>query len=142
MTPVDQTIVSSLDGTIHGNCFPACLASLLDCSLEEVPPLQDMGEKYIQPFWDFLNQRGYDFDGSYVFNEARGRNWMHLNSVSQGIDRYFIVGGKSHRPHVTRGHACIMRDGNIVHDPHPSRAGILVVEMAWMITRQNKRVDQ
>lgn len=137
MKPVDQTIVSSLDETVHGNCLAACLASLLEVPLETVPELQKMDREWFGPFNDFLEAHGYQFLGTFHFHrDGRIRTWSELLALSPGVDGFFICGGTSHRAHVTRGHAVIYKDGVMVHDPHESRMGVLDLRDAMMIERK------
>lgn len=108
--PVDQTRT----GEPHGNCFAACVASILGLPLEAV-----------------------DFDGSADWwNRAdaalRKIGWAYFEAkVAEGWEAivprgaYYIASGMS-----PRGikHAVVHRDGQMVHDPNPARAGILSVE--------------
>ena len=137
MKPIDQTIVSSLDGAVHGNCFPSCIASLLEVPLESVPEFQKMDGAWHDPFWEFLNQHGCEFQGTFSFErDGRIRTWDELLALSPGIDGFFICNGTSHRAHVTRGHAVIYKDGVLAHDPHSSRMGLLELKHAMMIERR------
>ena len=49
-------------------------------------------------------------------------------------DKLYIAGGASPRPDVPDGHAVVMRNGELVHDPHTSRAGLAgpVEEVYWV----------
>jgi hypothetical protein len=99
--PVDQTTY----GINDGNCFSACLASILEMPLEEVP-------SFLGPYWDnFLP-------------------WLAARGLSASLYRrdyvppgYSIAGGPSKR-FAGRMHACVAYDGIVVHDPHPSRDGL------------------
>ena len=53
--PVFQTRFSSKDGLEHGNCFTACVASLLGLSIPETPDLNApelQDGSWIHPFLD------------------------------------------------------------------------------------------
>lgn len=53
MKPVTQTIFNAT----RGNCFAACLASLLEVNIEEVPNIHDMGEEdWFYPLNAWLQQ--------------------------------------------------------------------------------------
>jgi len=120
MKPVDQTAFTPTDG----NCFTASLASLLEISLEDVPDLSG-------PVWDSWRKAIRTIN-----------NWLsyqNLCYVEIDIDRrgrilppkmppvYCLLSGQSPR---LKGcdHTVVGRgDGDnfeIVHDPHPSRAGL------------------
>jgi len=117
MIPVKQTKFTSKDGMIHGNCMAACLASLFEVNIKDVPALGDMpvGEWHI-PFYEFLNKHGYDSLG--VEEDIK-----EMNNYN-GVDGFFMVAGKSPRSYVENGHAVIYKNGKIIHDPHPSNDGI------------------
>ena len=134
MRQVDQTEFSNEAGTVHGNCFIACIASLLEIELHEVPAFHHMDLDWRQPFIAFLNERGYDLRGSvFPGNEPSPFSWTGLLTVIPGVDGYFIGGGPSVRTYVSRGHAVIYKDGVMVFDPHPSRVVILCLEELYVI---------
>lgn len=111
MTPVMQSKLFATDGIHNGNCFAACIASLLDLPLWMVPPFEDM-----------FGRGG----GTWQW---RAEEWLErifrleLVTVSghPGLDlpEYYIANGPS-----LRGvkHSVIYRAGTLVHDPHPSGA--------------------
>lgn len=53
MTPVTQTILNAT----RGNCFGACLASLLDVACEDVPSIHDFGKEWFYPLNAWLLER-------------------------------------------------------------------------------------
>ena len=116
MTPVDQTRF----GVGNGNCLAACLASLLNLRLDQVPDVMAADD-----WWEQL------------CGWARGLGWalIHLDSDGEGLtwfwsqDGYWIAGGPCERG---GRHACVYQDGQLAHDPHPSRAGLLSVD-TWTL---------
>lgn len=118
MTPVSQSKLYTPDAIHNGNCFAACLASLLDLPLWMVPPFEDM----------------------FGRAEWRGRveDWLErmftLTLVKtdghpfESLPRFYIGSGLS--PRGVR-HSVIYERGVVVHDPHPSGAGIAEVEWCW-----------
>ena len=119
MKPVDQTKFVEQHG--DGNCFAACVASILERPIEEMPV-------FTQPDWfwrwqDWLAERGLYM---MEINHPMEKCCVGLNRPS-GIH---IMNGKS-----TRGdweHAVVAFNGKLLHDPHPSRAGIKEVT-SWTI---------
>lgn len=106
MKPVDQ----STFGVPTGNCLSACIASLLNLPIEEVPHFGDVGQYEALTAW--LAPRGMYPVCFPIAAEDAGPSGLHL------------VGGQSARgSHVVIGRGSIM-----VHDPHPSRAGLVVRE--------------
>jgi hypothetical protein len=109
--PVDQTIF----GLPDGNCLAACVASLLHLDITEVPNFcQGQEEGWFGRMLDWLRPLGL---AAFWF---KGPPTHHLAECP------VIVSGVS--PRGPWLHAVIWRDGAIVHDPHPSRAGIGDVE--------------
>jgi hypothetical protein len=112
--PVDQTKF----GVPGGNCFSACVASLLSVPVDDVPYF--MGEKdWLRPLADWLQPRGFY---PIFFNLG-----PHVGDWRpQGL---YVLGGES-----ARGpHAVVARGDEVVHDPHPSRTGLLTHEDATII---------
>ncbi|APU89051.1 conserved hypothetical protein [Virus Rctr85] len=108
---VDQTRF----GNKEGNCLAACLASLFELDIDDVPD----------------------------FNALHGDNWYSIGLTSWlsqfGLvpvmlasitgefpqNCHYLVGGESPRGIL---HSCIGLNGEIVHDPHPSRAGLVRID--------------
>jgi hypothetical protein len=146
MTPVDQR--SLWTPTQPGDCLNACLASLLDLPYEEVPFFNKIaregGPPYFTQLWDFLESRGYEFQGSF-YPEAQVldcfpfveifNNWHVLPSLSPGVNGFYLAGGPSPRgPQVPGGHQIVIRaDGSLAHDPHPSREGVVRITDVFLI---------
>lgn len=117
MTPVDQRVFATAPGEV-GDCFSACLASVLDLPLDEVPVF------VAEPDW---------YGSCVRWLRARG---IHL-VLLQGLDTTWpwippsdlpiIVGGPSPRGPWHHAVVGIWRGGGameVLHDPHPSRAGL------------------
>ncbi len=126
MKPVDQTRVSSPENPHNGNCFCACVASLLELPIEEVPDFNSMPDSWFMPFIRFLRKNGYEFGGTGKPENLKDE---------KGVDGFVIVEGSSYRDFVTRGHAVIYKNGILAHDPHPSKSGLKEVQNYLIITR-------
>jgi len=100
--PVDQTKYGRHDG----NCFSACLASILELSIDEVP-------LFLGPYWD-------DFLPWLAERRLAASLYRRNDYIPPG---YSIAGGVSKR-FGDRMHACVAYAGVVVHDPHPSREGL------------------
>lgn len=117
MTPVDQRVFAEREGDV-GDCLSACVASLLNLPLDDVPVF------VAEPNWhaamdNWLAERGLAL---IYLHFLRGTwPWIPPRDVP------LIVGGQS--PRGPWGHAVIgiWREGamEVLHDPHPSRAGIV-----------------
>lgn len=116
MKPVDQTRF----GVPEGNCFAACVASLLELPLEQVPHFPDHGADWYSAFRDWLRARRLYPVCFEVKRPEDGRpDGMH------------ILSGKSPRGEFL--HSVVAKGAYIVHDPHPSRAGIRTEEDAILL---------
>ncbi|HEY2512770.1 MAG TPA: hypothetical protein VGI39_18010 [Polyangiaceae bacterium] len=113
MKPVDQTTF----GHPGGNCFSACVASLLDLSIDDVPYFMG-SEAWFEGFLAWLKPFG--FWAMTVRIEA-AEQWR-----PGGL---FILGGRSSRG----SHAVIAEGTSLVHDPHPSREGLVAIEDATIL---------
>jgi len=134
MTPIRQSKFSSDDGMVHGNCFGTCVAALLDLDPAEVPAFEDMPDgAWFQPFYKLLREKGYTFAGTFHCRNLDAFPVEDLAERSAGVGGLFIVGGESPRG-FARGHAVIYNcGGELIHDPHPSGAGIAKLWDVYMI---------
>lgn len=109
MIPVDQTTF----GAPGGNCLSACVASILDLPIEEVPYFMSdrfnpQGVDWVRKLNSWLRPRGY-------------RCHVFVRDIM--IPEYHIAHGVS--PRGVGTHAVVARGNRMVHDPHPSRQGIV-----------------
>lgn len=100
------------------NCFSACVASLLELNVEQVPDFMWMADGILNPNWldDFDKWlRPHGFAPLCIQNTA---GYIPLRGV------YYIVGGK-----VECGimHAAIGFNNQIVHNPYPGDASIVEI---------------
>lgn len=116
MIPIDQNIfyAEDQDGNVieKGNCRTACVASILEIPLAEVPYFVAF------PDWEkeqarFLAERGLHAKWSYGYGHSKPEGY----SIAVGIS-------PRSRKDKPLYHAVVALDGEIVHDPHPDRAGI------------------
>jgi hypothetical protein len=124
MMPINQTIFGA-----WGNCLPACVASILELDLEDVPFL------FHNP--DELTS------GIYVPQVERLDAWLRplglcasewrLSHATPPEDDFYVLCGFSPRG---RGHVVVARGAAplVVHDPHPSRAGLVSADAFMVIT--------
>lgn len=104
MKPVNQTITDSQ----RGNCLQAAVASLFELELDEVPHFIDYGEEW----WSVLQ------------DWAAQHNLVVMYHTDPPFGCYTIMSGISPRDSNER-HAVIRGpSGHIIHDPHPTKAGL------------------
>lgn len=138
MRYLTQTKFSNIEGTEHGNCFSTAIACLLDLDITDVPELQEHSDGGWYPIYkEFLNKHGFWEDGVWGVSPESSWNSDFVNSQYMGIDGLFIVGGTSPRG-FARGHAAIYnKQGELIHDPHPSGDGVLKIEEIYLIGKNS-----
>lgn len=112
MNPVTQTTF----GMPRGNCFAACVASILEVRLECVPHVMHYDDKWFPAFNLWANRHGLQLL-SHAWNKG-------LVSYLREHHRntYAIVSGPAARGFE---HCCVYLGIELAHDPHPDRTGLL-----------------
>jgi len=108
MKPVDQTNFDSK----KGDCFSACVASILELPLEAVPVFAQHPGEWFEYFLDWLSEQKM----FAVMLSAKNTTWKLHDEV------ICIAGGKS--PRGDWMHGVVWQGGKCIHDPHFSRDGI------------------
>lgn len=113
MKPVDQTILGP-----GGNCYAACLASILEIGIGDVPNFCAQSGNWVARAEEWLRTK---HDCTLLGFRPKGEGDFYCIPAM-----YHIIAGKSPR----RGlyHAVVGFQGKIIHDPHPSREGLVTVE--------------
>jgi hypothetical protein len=139
VNPITQTVIAcpirndghAADGT-PGDCMRAALATILGVDLHDVPHVVMFSQ-----WWDEARRtvgrhmKGWDIGCWDEFS------WPFYTSAGADANAYappFVIGaGPS--PRGPFGHVVILdaTTGEMVHDPHPSRAGILQVEAVYAL---------
>lgn len=98
----------------QGNCYAACLASLFHFPLHSIPVYPD--KDWFLSYQRWLRPRGLMV---MVFHE----NPFSLPEYSEfGVCVASGMGPRGYR------HAVLWQDGKLLHDPHPSNAGLVSVD--------------
>ena len=105
MKPVDQTVFTKGDG----DCFPACLASILELPLSGVPCF--LGDDWHARYEEWLGALGMGMV-SLATVDGLGESWRPPG--------YSILAAQS--PRWDCLHAVVALNGEVVWDPHPGRA--------------------
>lgn len=137
MIPITQTkvVVENSKGEVvqRGNCYAACIASLLEVPITEVPNVEvfyhlDTGY-HTEVMLTFLSSKGWDLctDDRYGIFHKPKENWddNEKKIVDEIVGNYYLVSGKSARG---VSHICIYQNGQLLHDPHPTREGLQTIE--------------
>jgi len=112
MKPVDQEFMHE-SVSRHGDCFRACVASLLELRLEDVPHFNqlasDAGDviEWSTLFVKWCADRGVDFYSTE--GDAPPPGWAIMSGTTERGDWL---------------HSVVAFAGILRHDPHPSRAGL------------------
>lgn len=114
MKPVHQDRINNKDG----NCWAACIASLLEVPLEEVD-LHLNWEVPQDDWWEQMNRHLIDkFDMVLVAFDA-GKDWVPKGyALAIGPSATFIDG------ETRTNHVVVVFDGVLVHDPNPESNGL------------------
>ena len=120
MKPVDMSVQHFPDLGQYGDCQRACIASLLELDINRVPHFGESGDdlEFHLSLNSFLAKHGYfHLEVSRVdFDDV----WFEGSP-----DCYHLIYGRTCRG---TWHAVVGFNGEIAHDPHPSRAGLLESE--------------
>lgn len=130
MIPVHQTKFSDPANAQRGNCFSACLASILEISIDLVPEFH--GGTWTGDLQRWL--RGFGMVCLWIEHDDNKALPMVIDALP-GQKIYAIVAGNS--PWGPWGHATVWEfDGNgcrMIHDPHPSGDGLVTRERVYLL---------
>lgn len=132
MKPVTQTRF----GAPSGNCTEACIASLLECELGDVPDLWEPGALVddlsfrvatTNRLWEWLKR-----EHGVMWSVAKGPPGSNLYAHFDGFaGHHHMIGGLNA---AGVGHMVVGLDGRQIWDPNPTRAGLVVVEEVVYLT--------
>ena len=106
MKPVKQLICNNE----NGDCFRACVASILERPVESVPNFVRKNQTD-EELWKLHNSWAANENFRYVLIFLEKNRWDVLDNI------FCIASGKS--PRGEHYHAVVWHNG-IIHDPHPS----------------------
>lgn len=122
MIPVAQKNLHRPNEGVWGDCHAACIASLLEVPLEDVPNFGHGG-----PDGDEFNRRVRKYLGSHGLAMGSAAFDGTLEAVLRMMklinpDVYYILGGRSK---TGVDHSVIAFEDEIVHDPSINQSGII-----------------
>lgn len=124
----------TLDGT-PGDCFAACIAVLLDVDLEQIPHFVMHGDHW----WDVTRRTVRELRPGWDLTCAMPSPWPpYLGDVEEWVECQHLAIATGPSPRGGFMH-CVVIDtvtGEMVWDPHPSRAGLAgdIVELDLLVT--------
>lgn len=123
MIPHTQTIFyEGPDKPNRGNCWQTAIASVLDLQLEDVPHFIEIDDLHGVDWWDYSIDWAW-FRGYELVDPER-----HIYT-----NEYYLASGPS--PRGNFWHVVVCKNGKMVHDPHPSQAGLVSME-SFTVFRQ------
>lgn len=126
MKPTDQQFTHQPEIGQHGDCQRAVIASLLELPISEVPHFLQLADGDPFDYWERLQ----------AFCRTHGHVYMTIPARSgfsffgDDGDVYHEISGPSPRGNGVH-HAVVGCNGQVVFDPHPSRAGLAGDPATW-----------
>lgn len=138
MKPVEQKFI--VEGDKAGDCWRACLASILECDIELFPSPRDFDSwsNYYPAVLRTLDIMGYSWVG-YTIENIDDPKIL----TAPDTDGYVIAVGKSPRstPEKRINHAVVWKNC-IIHDPHPAKGGIQDIITIEILTKKTIPVSE
>jgi len=126
--PVMQSILHDPKNKKYGDCYPACIASVLGLPLSNVPHFYDNDRRtehaqdMIDSFFQSVNMKLV----SIYYGSAKLKDVLQGMAVhNDGV--YYLISGASPRfPDKSDLRHCVVACGGVlVHDPHPDQSFIV-----------------
>lgn len=118
MIPVTQTILDGNSEGKEGNCLPAAIASFLECKIEDIPHFIER-EDWFTFMCNWIWEQGYE---------------LCQNAALEEMELALVFGDTVRGTH----HAVLYNKGKLLHDPHPSRTGLVTIEWFAEITKREE----
>ena len=100
------------------NCMQCAAAYMLGLPMASVPDFEKAGPDAWESFYAFFAGHGFTAE---------------MFPPTAEIDGDYLASGDTSRG---TSHMVVMRGGKLLHDPHPSNAGLKSVQVVWLITRR------
>lgn len=125
MKPVEQKYLHIPKINQKGDCWRACLASIIECNIELFP------DPNVITDWPML----YNNTLEVIENMGYHCNSIPVSMLKSDCRDYIIAIGKSPRSKRKRiTHAVVWNNG-IIHDPHPDKTGLLDITRFEILTK-------
>lgn len=130
MKPQEMEFLHDPENGVLGDCLRACVASVLELDRAEVPHFvalgvgdaEDEGMEWWEEMRSWLAER--DLECWYISEEYYDPKFLTRASYEE-----LLVSGKTVRGNGKVQHVCVAEpDGSVLHDPHPSRAGLISID--------------
>ena len=115
---------------MEGNCFNACLASILEVSIDKFPDFKDEGTWY-SSYQKWLRMYHLDFVMVADWSKEQTSFLAHV---------FAIVGGTSPRE---LAHAVVYYKNELIHDPHPDGGGVKnITDWTYIVSKCPKLIEE
>ena len=133
MIPVYQTMTVANDG--EGNCFNACVASILELPLREVAQIHPKAARYWSAWDDWFGSQGLVFM-LHGLGKTPPKGW----SIAYG-EGYRVYPDDHDLAGLPINHACVAFDGEVLHDPFPGGKGLKAIDGYWSLSPAKELVQ-
>lgn len=117
-----QHILHKPDKGIYGDCFRTALACLLDMEVLSVPHFMNDPNEPIRTTWKNVDNWLKDFGFRLISLPFNSDYNELMDSMKDNYPGLVIkLSGKSIRG---SNHTIIVKDGKMIHDPHPDNTGL------------------
>jgi hypothetical protein len=141
MKPVYQTRFGS-NPDAPGNCFAACIASIFECSIVDLPSEVEIVEKIKKDNenWNrwtdrYKNGRSWELWWLALQSWLEQRNLfaidIHKPPPELESDTYLVLTAKSPRGAFYHSVVSVGFSNEIIHDPHPDNTGLIFEDDAF-----------
>ncbi len=112
----------------QGNCMAACLASLFEVELDDVPDLEGT----------IVNGKWFGILEAWLAKRNLELSFYPVKNVVPPVQGYYMLGCKSTMlKNPDDGHMVIAQNGTVVHDPNPNAKTVGEQEDLWLFTPIN-----
>ena len=116
-------------GTPNGNCYSACVGSLVGLSMEELRPFEALYRTLAVSYFDLekypeLQKKLWAYGWGVLLQWIEKNAGFELVVGPAPAGQLYIATGLS--PRGPFNHSVIYRDQELVWDPHPDRTGLVV----------------
>jgi hypothetical protein len=122
--PVYQTIFTAPGG----NCLQACIASIFDLPLAEVPHFNadanSRNSKWTQEQWDAVCRFAAEHGKSATWIDPDEQNASELLPLLHGSELYYVASGPAITGQGGWSHCVVWHKGKHAHDPTPGNGGL------------------
>ena len=127
MIPVFQTMTVANDG--EGNCFNACVASILELPLRDVAQIHPRSERYWGSWDEWFLERNLSLTDYKGNRPPKGWSIAHGPGFRIYPEGHELAGAAIN-------HACVAFNGEVLHDPYPGGKGLKKVNGYWALEQK------